>query len=183
MADIILETDRLILRTEAPGDFGFWMEHMNTQVVLRNLGGPREPHEIEAMFAQMAASIARDGYGVWMLQMKADGTPLGKAGLSPIDAETAPACLHGAAQIGWSLRPDYWRRGLAIEAARAIFDHGFTRLGIDRIYGQTSHSNVASWRMMEKLEMQRMSHLDYADPDYPPEDNPTIVYVTERASS
>lgn len=29
---------------------------------------------------------------------------------------------------------------------------------------------------MEKLGMQRRSDLDFCDPAYPPQDNPTIIY-------
>jgi RimJ/RimL family protein N-acetyltransferase len=181
MADIALETERLILRTEAEGDYAFWLEHMNSQAVLRHLGGVKEPHEVEAMFARNAADIARHGFGFWILQIKADATPIGKAGLALIDTKCAPEPLQGAVQIGWSLRPDYWRKGLAMEAALALFELGFTRFGIAKIFGQTSQSNIASWRMMERLGMQRRPDLEYTDPDYPPEDNPTIVYCKERA--
>ena len=34
--------------------------------------------------------------------------------------------------------------------------------------------------MMEKLGMERMRALDYVDPDYPPEENPTIIYRLKR---
>jgi RimJ/RimL family protein N-acetyltransferase len=182
MADIVVETQRLILRTEAPGDFEFWLQHMNTPDVMRHLGGVREPHEIEAMFAQSAAGLARDGFGFWILQMKSDGTPIGKAGLSPIETKAAPARLQGAVQIGWSLRADYWRRGLAMEAAVAVLEHGFSRLGLTEIFGQTSENNIASWRMMEKMDMRRCGALDYVDPDYPPEENPTIIYSIKKLS-
>ena len=182
MPDIILETDRLILRTEAPGDLTFWLEHMNTKDVLRYLGGPREPYEVEATFAKTAAAIARDGFRFWTLQLKEGGAPIGKAGLNRIETNAAPLALQGAVQIGWQVHPNYWRQGLAIEAARAIIDYGFTRLGMDKIYAQTSESNIASWRMMEKLGMQRMRELEYPDPDYPPTESPTIVYMKEKTA-
>ena len=182
MPDIILETGRLILRTEAPGDLAFWLEQMNTEEVLRYLGGPREPHEVEATFAQTAAAIAREGFGFWILQLKESGAPIGKAGLNRIETDAAPMALRGAVQIGWSLHPNHWRQGLASEAAQAILAYGFTRLGMDEIYAQTSESNIASWRMMEKLGMQRMREFDYPDPDYPPTENPTIVYVKEKTA-
>ena len=48
------------------------------------------------------------------------------------------------------------------------------------MYGQTSERNVASWRVMQKLGMRRLAELDYEDPDYPPEDNPTMVWGITR---
>ena len=37
-------------------------------------------------------------------------------------------------------------------------------------------SNEASWKFMERLGMVRRRDLDFSDPAFPPEDNPTIQY-------
>jgi RimJ/RimL family protein N-acetyltransferase len=176
MAEIVAETDRLILRTEAIGDVDRWMEVMNTPAVMRHLGGVCERHEVEARFAKKAAGIAKFGYGFWHLQTKADGLLIGQCGLGPIDVEAAGPVLNAGTQIGWSIAESHWRQGFASEAARAAIDLAFNRFGIDQLYAQTSNANRASWAMMEKLGMTRAAELDYVDPDYPPEENPTIIY-------
>ena len=43
-----------------------------------------------------------------------------------------------------------------------------------------SDRNTASWGLMEKLGMVRTRELDFYDPDYPPQDNPTITYLITR---
>ena len=58
----------------------------------------------------------------------------------------------------------------------------FARLDLPRVYAQTSQRNTASWRLMERLGMARRADLDYPDPDYPPDDNPTMVYELEAAA-
>jgi len=40
----------------------------------------------------------------------------------------------------------------------------------------TSEANIASWRLMERIGMRRRKDLDFDDPRFPPEDNPTILY-------
>ncbi|HCY03402.1 MAG TPA: GNAT family N-acetyltransferase, partial [Erythrobacter sp.] len=40
----------------------------------------------------------------------------------------------------------------------------------------TSHANAGSWKLMQKLGMVRREDLDFADPAFPAEDNPTIQY-------
>lgn len=180
MAEIVAETDRLILRTQAPGDLDRWMAVMNTAAVTRHLGGVRERHQVEADFARKAASIAQYGYGFWHVQTKADGLLIGHAGLAPIEVEAASAELRAGLQIGWSVAESHWRQGYAIEAARAVIDLAFTRFGLDVLYAQTSDANLPSWRMMEKLGMKRTRELDYVDPAYPPEENPTIIYRLVR---
>jgi RimJ/RimL family protein N-acetyltransferase len=57
----------------------------------------------------------------------------------------------------------------------------FDRFGLATLFGQTSDSNRASRGLMEKLGMRRCAELDYPDPDFPPEDNPTIVYRLDAA--
>jgi RimJ/RimL family protein N-acetyltransferase len=78
------------------------------------------------------------------------------------------------------LRADYWRKGYALEAATACLDLAFNRFDAKMVYAMTSERNVASWRMMEKLGMQHCADLNFPDPDYPPKDNPTMVYSIEK---
>ena len=177
MAEIIIETERLILRTIAPGDIAHWAQHMNTPAVTEHLGGPREFVKIEANFAQTETAFARDGFGFMMLQHKRSGDFIGNCGLKRVDNEYAPNVLLGEMEIGWSLREDYWRCGYAYEAAMATFELAFERHGVPRVYAFTTERNEPSWRLMEKLGMTRQHDLDFDDPDYIAQDNPTIVYV------
>jgi RimJ/RimL family protein N-acetyltransferase len=181
MPEIIAETNRLILRTEAEGDIDRWLKVMNTPAVTRHLGGVVERHEIEARFARKAASIAKHGFGFWHVQTKADGLLIGHAGMATIDSKEAGPILNAAIQIGWGIADSHWRQGYAIEAALAVIELGFTRFGQEILYAQTSENNLASWRLMEKLGMKRVPALDYVDPGYPAEENPTIIYKLARA--
>lgn len=180
MPEIVAETARLIVRTEAPGDLDRWMEVMNTAAVRKHLGGVQERHEVEAGFARKAAGFAKDGYGFWHLQTKDDGLLIGQCGIASIEVEAASEELRAGLQIGWSIAESHWRKGYAEEAARAVIDLAFTRHSVDLLYAQTSNANTASWQMMEKLGMERMRELDYVDPNYPPEENPTIIYRLMR---
>jgi RimJ/RimL family protein N-acetyltransferase len=180
MADIIIETDRLILRTIAPGDIAQWALHMNTPAVTEHLGGPRDHVKIEANFAQTEAAFARDGFGFMMMQHKRSGDFIGNCGLKRVDNEYAPSVLLGEMEIGWSLREDYWRCGYTYEAAIATLELAFERHGADRVFAFTTDRNIPSWRLMEKLGMARRNDLEFDDPDYADYDNPTIVYEKSR---
>lgn len=179
MAEIIATTDRLILRTQADGDLANWMTHLNTPEATARLGGVRTEEEVTEKFAKMAKGQAEQGFAFMMVTLK-DGTFLGTAGMAPIEKDSTPDNLRGAIQIGWHLRADYWRQGYAYEAARAVIALAFERHGVGTLYSQTSLSNVASWRLMQKLGLKRREDLDYEDPAYPPEDNPTIIYALAR---
>ena len=56
-------------------------------------------------------------------------------------------------EIGYRLHPDYWNRGLATEAARAVRDYGFSVLKLERVISLIHPDNHASRRVTEKNGM------------------------------
>lgn len=184
MADLaggaVIETERLVLRRERPGDLAVWLEHINTPEVTAFLGGVRSREQVAESFAKMAAAADTGLLTFYCLALKPTGALIGKCGLARIETPAAPAELQGAAQVGWTLRADCWGQGYAREAAQAALALAFEQLGLERVYSQTSERNAPSWRLMERLGMTRRAELDYDDPDYPPEDNPTMVYAISR---
>jgi len=180
-ADPVAQTERLLLRRERPGDIAWWLREMNVPAVTLHLGGVLDREGVEAKFARNAAGFERDGFGFWIVEHRASGEALGNCGMARIDNEHAPAGLFGEVHMGWSLAERHWRQGYAEEAARAVLDLAFARFGLEQVFVQTSTANEPSWRLMEKLGMTRMAGLDYDDPSYPPEENPTIIHGIARA--
>lgn len=176
-ADIVAETARLVLRGELPGDRAVWLAEINTPETTEHLGGVRSAKQVDEAFDKMAAP----GEFPWpLVALRDEGTLLGKCGLGRIEVEGAPDALNGQVQIGWSIRHDHWRKGYGREAAIAMLDLAFGRYALEEVYAQCSERNVASHRLMEALGMTRRAELDYDDPAYPPEDNPTLVYAISR---
>lgn len=178
----MLESERLVLRPPQSSDLAWQSEHLNTPAVMRHLGGVRAREDLAAGFDRNAAALALGNPGFWTIARKADAAVIGKCGLSVIETPAAPPQLQGEIQIGWTLAEPYWGQGLASEAARAVLDHAFAALALEQVWSQTSDSNAASSRMMARLGLQRCAALDYVDPDYPPEDNPTTVYRITRGT-
>jgi len=58
-----------------------------------------------------------------------------------------------AVEIGWRLDPAVWGQGLAAEGARAVLDYGFSELALEEILAIYEPANLASGRVIEKLEM------------------------------
>ena len=174
MADIIAETDRLILRTIEESDAARQDRLLNTPAVMARLGGVKELHEIEAKHAKAMAMYAREGCSFLFMIEKASGEMVGHCGIKRVDNPLAPNV--GDHEIGWLVREDRWRRGYAEEAMRAVLDWAFTRIAAPHVVALTSHANAGSWKLMQKLGMVRREDLDFADPAFPAEDNPTIQY-------
>ncbi len=59
------------------------------------------------------------------------------------------------AELGYSLAPAHWNRGLTTEAARAVLDYAFYVLPIEVVEASADARNIGSWRVMEKLGMRR----------------------------
>jgi RimJ/RimL family protein N-acetyltransferase len=180
MPEVVAETERLVLRREAEGDLAVWLEHMNTPEVMERVGGVWPAEKVAESFAKMAVD-ADGGLAFYFVALKPEGPLIGKCGLSLIETAVAPDELKGAVQVGWTLRADCWGKGYAREAAQAALALAFERLDLPCVYSQTSERNVPSWRLMERLGMERRADLDYPDADYPPEDNPTMVYRLDAA--
>jgi [ribosomal protein S5]-alanine N-acetyltransferase len=59
------------------------------------------------------------------------------------------------ADIGYDLHPEYWGRGYATEAARAMIACGFEELGVHRISAWCIAEDIASVRVLEKAGLRR----------------------------
>ena len=174
MPDIVAETERLILRTVGEGDEAEHARLLNSATIMRHIGGPMEPTDIEQRHAKQMASQAAHGFSFVFAIEKATGEMVGYLGIKRVENPRAPNV--GDHEIGWKIREDRWRRGYAEEAMCAVLEWAFDRLHLPYVVALTSEANEGSWRLMEKLGMTRRPELDFEVPDYPPEDRRTIQY-------
>ena len=173
----MLETERLRLRNWREGDDERLHIHCNTPAVMRWLGGVRSREQMRESAERLTRLQEERGHTFWVLERKADDAFLGFCGLKIANARDSK--VAGEIEIGWRLRQDVWGQGYAKEAATASLDHAFGPLGAQRVIAITFEGNEASWGLMKRLGMQRRADLDYVDPDWPEEMNPTIVYMIE----
>jgi ribosomal-protein-alanine N-acetyltransferase len=160
--DIVLETDRLILRRLGPRDAGFILELVNDPDWLRYIGdkGVRNLDDARAYIENgPMAMYAQVGFGLWRVERRDDGNPIGICGL--IKRETLDDI-----DIGFAYLPRFRGFGYAREAARATLDHGANVVGLRRIIAITSQDNAASGRLLEAigLKFERLLDLSRNDP-------------------
>jgi [ribosomal protein S5]-alanine N-acetyltransferase len=146
----ILEAPRLTLRPWTRDDidelFAMWTRPevrrflWDDKVITRE----RAEEAVEAFVAQ-----ASDGIGGWMILERTEGAFAGFVGLirrEPGD----PELLYG-------LAPEWWGRGLATEAGRAVLAYAFGHVACARVTAATDVPNAASARVLERLGM-RVTH-------------------------
>ena len=178
MAEVVAETERLIIRQWRDGDRAEFLRNLNSEAVMRWLGGPQDEATYNAAFDRVDSYQRDFGHTLWIVERKSDGAVLGFCGIKRVNTEGARN--QGDFEIGWRFREDCWGEGIAKEAAIASLDVAFGRFGAPHVVAFTVPGNEASWGLMERLGRRRRPDLDYTGPRFGPELNPTIVYSIDR---
>jgi ribosomal-protein-alanine N-acetyltransferase len=165
----VLETERLVLRRLATDDAPFLLELLNEPSFLRYIGDKGVRTEADArryVEAGPLASYERFGFGLYRVELRESGEPIGMCGLLKRDALPD-------VDVGFAFLP---RKGYAFESAAAVLAHARDALGRGRILAITTPDNVASIRLLEKLgfRFERMARV--------PEDGPEVKVFGREAS-
>ncbi|HWA63395.1 MAG TPA: GNAT family protein [Caulobacteraceae bacterium] len=147
-----LETPRLILRDVRETDFDDIHAYATDPEVVRYMfWGPNTPEVTRKVLDGWLKDQRRWPRKVVNMaaEHRADGRMIGAVRFAVIDAKT------GTCDFGYSFHRAYWNQGLATEAAGAVVDLAFGRLGLRRVFATCDARNTGSWRVMEKLGMRR----------------------------
>ena len=64
---------------------------------------------------------------------------------------------YGKPVLGWIINRKYWGQGYAFESAKAVMEYFSANLGIRYFCAYCDTRNTASFKLMEKLGMKRVS--------------------------
>lgn len=146
---IILESTRLHLQPFAKPDIerlhAFWTEPGVRKYLWDDVVISRE--QVADIVANSIHDFVANGLGHWVITFKGESELVGWAGLRHFGAPPEVEILYG-------IVPQYWGRGLAVEAALTVLRYGFETLGLHRVYAGTDPPNTASVRVMEKVGMR-----------------------------
>ena len=148
---MIIETSRLVLRPVERGDVDHLHLLDSDPSVMRFVSdGAPTPREtiIDWVIPRAQAELNTGRGGLWMATDRRYGAFLGWMSLRGPRHSSQPEM-----ELSYRLRREYWGRGLATEAARAVTATAFTELGAERVFAGTTATNMASRRVMEKLGM------------------------------
>ena len=62
---------------------------------------------------------------------------------------------NDSGELGWIINKNYWGNGFAYEAARAVIDYSKTQMKVSHFIAHCDTENIASYKLMEKLGMNR----------------------------
>jgi [ribosomal protein S5]-alanine N-acetyltransferase len=146
----ILTTKRLTLRRLRPADAEFIVELLNDAAFLRFIGDKAVRTSDDAcqyILDGPMASYDRYGFGLWLVEVKESGLPVGMCGL--LKRESLPDV-----DIGFAFLPAYRSRGYAFESASAVLEYGRSEFGLKRIVAITDPDNAGSIRVLQKIGMR-----------------------------
>lgn len=158
---IVAQTARLTLRQFVPGDAQSLAWIYADPDVMRYIppGDAWDQAKIDRFVAVCEERYLTPGFGMWAAELRETPAKIvGHCGLKHL-ATTQDI------EIAWIFGKEYWNRGLATEAARAVVEHGFARLALARIVAVAEPANGASIRVMQKLGMTLQGGAHYYDRD------------------
>jgi RimJ/RimL family protein N-acetyltransferase len=162
-----LTTPRLTLRQWRASDVPPFAALNADPVAMEFMGGCLTRRQ-SADFARRAeAELARRGWGLWALELRAGGEFIGCAGLS---VPTFAAHFMPCVEVGWRLARAHWGHGYATEAARECLRFAFTRLQLPEVVSFAAAGNVRSRAVMQRLGMRHDAQGEFEHPRLTPGD-------------
>ncbi len=143
----VAETERLLLRWLDASDSAFILELVNEPSWIRYIGDKdvKTLHDAERYIQNgPIAMYDRLGFGLYLVERKEIGEPIGICGLIKREA------LENV-DLGFAFLPRFWGNGYAVESASAVMSYGRRVLGLARIVAIISHDNHRSGKLLDKL--------------------------------
>ena len=158
-AEVVLETERLLLREMNMGDYDALYKILADPDIMRHYPYTFDERRVRGWIERNMERYLRDGFGLWAVCLKDNGEMIGDCGLTlqNIEGEMLP-------EIGYHIRRDCQRKGYAKEAAKAVMDWTFRNTDYPALYSYCKYTNEASIRTAEAIGMQ-------FDREYPDEVN------------
>lgn len=163
MQVMTLATERLSLRPLTAGDDAFILELLNEPSFIRYIGD-KQVRTLEDARAYIESgprtSHSTHGFGLDRVELRSTGQPIGMCGLLQRDILPDP-------DVGYAFLQEFWSRGYASEAVRAVLRDAKERLALGRVAAVVNNDNAASVRLLERMgfRFQRMFELHEGEPE------------------
>jgi RimJ/RimL family protein N-acetyltransferase len=143
---LITETTRLRLRELQPGDAQFIYDLLHEPGWLRFIGN-KTVHDLDgarAYIERQHVSYEANGFGLWVMERREDGAPVGLSGLLKRDT-------LDDVDIGFATSERYQGQGYGEEAAAAVMAIARSRFALRRVVAIVSQQNEPSAALLGKL--------------------------------
>jgi ribosomal-protein-alanine N-acetyltransferase len=151
-----LATNNLTLRTFSSSDDRVLHQILKGPDTLKYFPTPSAPslEQVQTMIDRILHHWQTHQYGLWAVELRDTAQLIGRCGLQYI-AETDEV------EIDFILDRSQWGHGFATEAGQASLHYGFHNLGLEQIIGIVHPDNIASRRVLEKLQLHFVEETEY----------------------
>ncbi len=146
-----LQSERLLIRSFICSDQDDFVAHRLNQTLSQYIVLGQTKAQVLSRFSQiMAGWNGAEGDKLALaIEYREDHNYAGDLMFRYLDIEAK------VAEIGYSLKADYHKRGIALEASKLLLNYVFSQLSVNTVMAYCDTRNIASYRLMEKLGMQR----------------------------
>ncbi len=147
MKDTQFITGRLWIRKICKQNAEFIIELLNSPGWLQYIGDRGVKNDEQAVAYILNGPIksyTEHGYGLYLVEEKESGLPMGLCGLLKRDTLDYP-------DLGFAFLPEYMGKGYAYEAALSTLEFAKTKLGISILQALVLPENMPSISLLKKL--------------------------------
>lgn len=142
-----LHTQRLVLRPYSPHDWDGFRVLVQDEELMRPLSGALSLEAAHRLFHRLIAHDAASGLLGWAAMRSEDATYCGHVFLHGFDTP------ERVAELGFVLRREMQRQGLATELARAMLDYACDALSCRAVRASVDEDNLRSQAVLERIGM------------------------------
>jgi len=152
ISNVILETDRLILRTWELKDLDDFFEYASVEGVGEKAGW--EHHKSKDKSLEILKMFIEEKK-VFAIVLKENQKVIGSIGIEELSEELDKDLdnLLGR-ELGYVLNKDYWNKGIMKEAVSKVVDYCFNTLKLNFLMASYFNYNIASKRVLENLNFK-----------------------------
>jgi len=150
----IYETEEIKLRPFCKDDISsYYLSWFNDQEVTKYMSHGLFPYHEKQAIDFWEKSI-ENGDLIWSVFVKENDCHIGNIALQNFNWINRTAEFAGI--IG---NKNYWKKGIATQAIAILFDHGFSKLNLNRIWLGTAETNKGMRKVASKLGMKEEGRL------------------------
>ena len=152
ISNVILETDRLILRTWEITDLDDFFEYASVEGVGEKAGW--EHHKSKDKSLEILKMFMEEKK-VFAIVLKENQKAIGSIGIEELGEELDKDLdnLSGR-ELGYVLNKDYWNKGIMTEAVSKVVDYCFNTLKLNFLMASYFNHNIASKKVLENLNFK-----------------------------
>ncbi len=145
-----LRTERLLLRELVESDAPVIAKYMDDPEIasfVANVPYPYSLDDAKNFIRKVQEKAEKHEAYEWGIEL--EGEIIGAVNIHEISVK------HRRAMIGYLLSKEHHRKGIMSEAVRAVIEHAFSELNIERLGAEVYVGNDPSFLLLEKLGFQK----------------------------